>query len=368
MYVLLYPGIVNNFFFIDFITGGVRISVEDAVRCMLMGEPCVLEGFKSMTDKLALLDKTIAIHDGNAIIKVILFIKKSVKPQIFKMEIQQRPQAANHYISYLKEHYNFTELVDFLGFLGRNEEAAMIKYQQSLVTSNVDVTIRNLEICRRAHFETDPYLNEEAQYVLQHVSLLERQRPIEKGDARDAAEGKSQMFKQYPRKASILNMSVITTLYYCCFYHGNLGENSLASPAGIKHAHNLTDKQFIWTCLSARSRLKQWNSVDELLTAKGWFGSTKSKALIGFHRVCEVLFQTNAPLDILAKYLRLIDNADKRLSLAKRMKCHEVVIDTFASARDRVELIKYGEKLTPHSRESYYAHDALKSSTTKWKN
>lgn len=30
----------------------------------------------------------------------------------------------------------------------------------------------------------------------------------------------------------------------------------------------LNDKQYLWTALNARSRLKQWTGVEELLTAK----------------------------------------------------------------------------------------------------
>lgn len=31
--------------------------------------------------------------------------------------------------------------------------------------------------------------------------------------------GQSEIFRKYPRKASILNMPLVTTLFYSCFYH-----------------------------------------------------------------------------------------------------------------------------------------------------
>lgn len=31
--------------------------------------------------------------------------------------------------------------------------------------------------------------------------------------------GQSELFRKYPRKASILNMPLVTTLFYSCFYH-----------------------------------------------------------------------------------------------------------------------------------------------------
>lgn len=45
-------------------------------------------------------------------------------------------------------------------------------------------------------------------------------------DRKAELSGTVMMFKQYPRKASILNMSAVTTLYYCCFYHSSEGEVS----------------------------------------------------------------------------------------------------------------------------------------------
>lgn len=34
-----------------------------------------------------------------------------------------------------------------------------------------------------------------------------------------AMAGQSEIFRKYPRKASILNMPLVTTLFYSCFYH-----------------------------------------------------------------------------------------------------------------------------------------------------
>lgn len=51
------------------------------------------------------------------IFQILLFIKKTIKPSIFNLELQRRPVAANHLISYLKAHYDFKELEDLLGYI-----------------------------------------------------------------------------------------------------------------------------------------------------------------------------------------------------------------------------------------------------------
>ncbi|VDH99244.1 protocadherin Fat 4, partial [Mytilus galloprovincialis] len=101
---------------------------------------------------------------------------------------------------------------------------------------------------------------------------------------------------------------------------------------------------------------------------RGWFGGTKARAVIGFDRVCQILNQCNPPLEVLTKYLKLIDNTEKRLELAKKFKCHNVVIETLASMKDRAQLEFYGRKLQPGTIEARSAAAALNNSSIKWKN
>ncbi|KAL5008167.1 hypothetical protein ScPMuIL_013748 [Solemya velum] len=349
------------------VSGLTKFTIEETVQRMVTGEPYSLELYKSKEEKLALLDRTIAMHDGNAIIAAVLFLKRTIKPSMFNLELTRRPLAVNQYCSYLKAHYNIKELVDMFGMLGRVEEAAMLKYRQVLSITDPKMKINNLTSCLGAHFVSYPQLSHEMSMIQEQISLLERQRPIEEDDAKSELEARAGLFREYPRASSIVNMSVITTLYYCSFYHYQLQETSLASPLSIKKAHQLTEKQYLWTVLRARSRLKRWKEIEELLTTKGWFGSTKLRAAIGFDKVADILNSTNTPPEIIGKYLRLVDDTNLRLNLAKRMKCHEIVVDTLVANRDRVELEDYKRKLPLHTKEFLYARDALNSSTVKWK-
>lgn len=46
---------------------------------------------------------------------------------------------------------------------------------------------------------------------------------MQAADARDVERGLAK-FREVPRTASLVNMSVMTTLYYCCLYHYELPE------------------------------------------------------------------------------------------------------------------------------------------------
>ncbi|KAL2303835.1 hypothetical protein Nmel_009114 [Mimus melanotis] len=139
--------------------------------------------------------------------------------------------------------------------------------------------------------------------------------------------GQSELFRKYPRKASILNMPLVTTLFYSCFYHYTEAEGMFSSPANLKKTFKIPDKQYVLTALAARAKLRAWGDVDALLTTKNWLGYTKKKAPIGFHRVVEILQRNNAPVQVLQEYVRLVEDVETRLNLATKYKCHDVVIE-----------------------------------------
>ncbi|KAH9496174.1 spermatogenesis-defective protein 39 [Bulinus truncatus] len=345
----------------------IKLPVDETLHRIMKGEPYSLEMYKSLDDKLTLLDKAVKMSDGNAIIAAVLFLKRTVSNQIFNREILTRPVAANHYLAYLKAHYDAAEYITTLIMLGRNEEAAVFKYKTSLATPDVPVKISKLRDSLRSNFQNDSQLSSDASLVEEYIDLLERQRPIEETDAQVESSGKSTLFRDFPRKKSLLDMPVVTTLYYCCLYHYDLAENNLASPLALKKRHMISDKQFMWTGISARARIHQWKDIEALLTTKGWFGGTKMKAVIGFDKVVNILHKNNAPPDILDKYLAMIDSLDQRLNLAKKVQCPKTIVDTLIAMKNKQELETYATKLDRYSKEGLYAYDALNSSTIKWR-
>ncbi|XP_053406050.1 spermatogenesis-defective protein 39 homolog isoform X2 [Mercenaria mercenaria] len=359
--------------------GTAKLKVEETIKRMITGQPYSLEQYRSKAEKLALLDKAIDTHDGNAIIAAIVFMKRTLKDALFNLELLRRPEAVDQYLAYLKAHYNMNEYAHMLeqadaagnnknsrGLLNRAEELAMFKYKQAVNVDDPLAKIQRVKGCLQAHFEMTPGLEHDCGLLQQQISLLQRQRPVDVGDEMLEKEGKHMLFRQVPRKASIINMPVITTLYYCCVYHYEEGENLLSSPASIRKEHQLTEKQYVWTAVKARSRLRKWGDIEDMCRTKGFFG-TKMRCVIGFDKVASIIYKAEAPPEVLCQYLKLVDDVDKRLELARRMQCHDAVIETFRSQRDRQGLQKYVEALKPNSREWFVANGVLKDQTVKWK-
>ncbi|XP_060590759.1 spermatogenesis-defective protein 39 homolog isoform X2 [Ruditapes philippinarum] len=359
--------------------GTAKLKVEETIKRMIMGQPYALEQYKSKEEKLALLDKAIDTHDGNAIIASVVFMKRTLKDGIFNLELLRRPEAVDQYLAYLKAHYNLNEYSHMLekahaagnnknvhGMLNRAEELAMFKYKQAVTVDDPSAKIQRVKGCLQAHFETTPGLEHDCGLLQQQISLLQRQRPVDVGDEMMEKEGKHIVFNQMPRKASIINMPVITTLYYCCLYHYEDGENLLSSPAGIRKEHQLTEKQFIWTAIKARARLRKWTDIEDMCRTKGFFG-TKMRCVIGFDKVAFILNNAGAPQKEVSKYLMLVDDVEKRLELAKKFSCHHAAIETYRAQRDKQGLQMFIQKLKPNSEEWFIANGALQDKTVKWK-
>lgn len=344
------------------------VTPEETVKNIIVGQPYYLEQHRSKESKVALLNEAIRLQDGNAITAVVLFLKRTLKPSLFNQELMQRPKAISHYVNHLRSIQDNTQLVDVLGMLGRTEDAAMVKYKLAMEIPEAAARLRNLQSCLKSHFQSDPLLSVQAELIKDEIKLLEMQLIIEEEDLRVEKEGQNLLMREFPRKASVVGTPLVSTLYYCCMYHYNTATSNIANPSQMRTLFNLTEKQFTWTALSALAQIKHWKEVDNLFQGKSWLGKSKMRCCIGFDKAVEVLAKAQAPPEVFERYLQLVDDTDRRLSLATQYKCHRVAIDTLVSLRDRQRLIKYRDDLTPQSAPFVEVQHVLNNSVVKWKN
>ncbi|XP_028574437.2 spermatogenesis-defective protein 39 homolog isoform X2 [Podarcis muralis] len=356
-------------------------SPKDTVRRLQRGKICSLERFHSLQDKLQLLDEAVAVHDGNVITAILIFLKRTLKKEILFRELELRQVALRHLIHFLKETGDQKLLLDLLRFLDRTEEVAfkstllepavcvcscllqLTQYREHLMIQDVEKRKEFLKGCVGL-----PFSLEDAAHVQDHYTLLERQIIIEVNDKHLESAGQTEIFRKYPRKASILNMPLVTTLFYSCFYHYTETEGTFSSPANLKKTFKIPDKQYVLTALAARAKLRAWHDVDALFTTKNWLGYTKKKAPIGFHRVVEILQRNNAPVQVLQEYVRLVEDVETKLNLAMKYKCHDVVIDTYKDLKDRLQLMAYRCKVDRGSPAEEKIDSILSNPQIRWKN
>lgn len=338
-------------------------SIEESVRRMQRGKMCSMERFRSLKDKLHLLDEAVRLHDGNVITAVLIFLKRTLRSDILFRELKIRQVALRHFIHFLKETSDQQLLMELLRFLEWTEELALCKYREHLDVPGADE--------RRDFLKSKclslPFSPEDATHVQDHYTLLERQIIIEANDKHLEAQGQ-ELFRKHPRKASLLFMPLVTTLFYACIYHYSEGEGTFSSPTNLRKTFKIPEKLYVLTALAARAKLRSWVDVDALFTTKNWLGYTKKKAPVGFHRVVEILHKNGAPAQILQDYIRLVEDAETRISLATKYKCHDVVIDTYRDLKDRQQLMVYRCKVDRGSPEEEKIDGILSNMQMRWKN
>lgn len=339
------------------------LSPEETVQRLQQGKSVGMERFRSLQDKLLLLDFAVSGNDGNAITAVLIFLKRTLSKEVLFRELESRPTALRHFIHLLTETHEQRLLLDLLRALGRVEDAALLQYKEHLNISDENKRLDFLKSCVSL-----PFPVEDAALVQDHFTLLERQIIIEAADSQAEKSGKVSIFQKFPRKASILNMPLVTTLYYCIYYHYNEPEGTYSSPSNLRQTFKVSEKQFFVTALSALSKLKSWSAVDSLFSSKSWLGFSRKKSPLGYGRVVDILHKNSAPTSVLAQYVALVEDSEQRLTLAQKHKCHDIVINTFRDLKDRQMLVQYRTQLDRGSDEDRKIQDLLNNSQIRWKN
>ncbi|XP_065757537.1 spermatogenesis-defective protein 39 homolog isoform X3 [Phocoena phocoena] len=309
-------------------------SPSDTVRRLRKGKVCSLERFRSLQDKLQLLEEAVSMHDGNVITAVLIFLKRTLSKEILFRELEVRQVALRHLIHFLKEIGDQKLLLDLFRFLDRTEELALTHYREHLNIQDPEKRKEFLKTCIGL-----PFSAEDSAHIQDHYTLLERQIIIEANDRHLESAGQTEIFRKHPRKASILNMPLVTTLFYSCFYHYTEAEGTFSSPVNLKKTFKIPEKQYVLTALAARAKLRAWHDVDALFTTK-----------------------------ILQEYVNLVEDVDTKLNLATKFKCHDVVIDTCRDLKDRQQLLVYRSKVDKGSAEEEKIDTILNSSQIRWKN
>ncbi|XP_018046229.1 PREDICTED: spermatogenesis-defective protein 39 homolog isoform X4 [Atta colombica] len=334
-----------------------RFHASDiTLREILLGQSYSLERYKSLASKTALLDAAILNGDGNSILIIILFLIKTLKRSLVQRLLVERPDAVNVYIYYLFIRLQTSEITDILIMLDHSSTAAM---------KNLHIIIKNtkdpnrlwqkLHNCYKALFTMLPNCKE-TMFLESYIKLLEWQLAIK--------QKKRENDEELP-----LNSSILKSLYYACKHHCNTPNDFVTiSPMMLSRDHNISPRLYQKVTLQVKAACGRWDDIDHLLLTKGILGNTKLQTHLYTEDVLKVLYKYNAPHAVLEKYLKFIDNLEKRLELAKKLSCHTIVIDIFVQQGDRMILTDYKAKLQSQSEDYFYAESALHLPNIKWKN
>uniref|UniRef100_A0A182PRU1 Vps16 C-terminal domain-containing protein n=1 Tax=Anopheles epiroticus TaxID=199890 RepID=A0A182PRU1_9DIPT len=335
-------------------------STESVVRKLILGKPCSLEMFRSMTEKEQLLDEAIASGSGNAILKVTLFLDQTLKKKLFYTLLQTRPEAVSHYVNYLSLRLKVTECTDLLVFLGRHHEASLLQFSIFVCsTSNLDIKRQRLKKIYSDYFSQPGANTFYAQLVANYMSLLDYQM----GELH-ASVGTS-------KAVALQDKSVLETLNYVCgkYKWGDTSLQTNDNPFKLAEYHQVSQAQFEWIALNERAKQQAWLDFDHIFERKAWLNLKQKsfKINIPIDRTILRLHSLHAPDPVLNTFLAKVEDPQRRLALARRVQSKHSVVDALVLLKDRSELETYRNTLDSGTEERLYAENALKSLNNKWK-
>ncbi|KRX49471.1 Glutamine--tRNA ligase [Trichinella murrelli] len=341
---------------------------EETIGRLATGEIYIFQYYRRLSDKKQLLKTAIDFGDGDAICCVVLFLERTLSPVVFRQLLLEFPPAVSHYIFYLKQLSTNDKLSELLLSLGLVEQLAAVEVSRICSEKNAESKIALLRKALAGGVFADPSLNEERMFLNSYADLLEHQLPI------DAADNSARVEGGLKNENSVVDSSVLETLMYCCRLHYELPSNSLASPLSIRNKFGLTEQQFDWIAIKALAERQQWAEIQKLLLRKGLFGKQKLKLPISCEQLLNVLYSNGATASVSRRrmlmlilkvsvqditiYIDLFSDNQRKLMLAKKYKCHALVIKILIGLKDRLELLKYMATLSPSSVELSTAETA----------
>ncbi|CRL02263.1 CLUMA_CG015191, isoform A [Clunio marinus] len=315
------------------------------INKLLLGKPCSLSIYKSLNEKEDLLDKAILCGNGDAILRIVLFLKNSLKTSLFNQILETRPIAVDHYVNYLNTTMRIGEASEILKIMGRNQEAAMIQFKASVSSKNVITKLEKLKNIRELFDQPccNPFLS---QQLSNFITLLELQ--INE--------------RLYFHPHDIMEKSVIETLYYCCQKFQKWSDpsfNSSTNPFKLAINYAITPSQFEWVAINERGKSQAWRDIEGLFQKKSVIKKKSFTIHIPLELAIIRLYNLRAPQAVLNSFLQHVDDPERRLTLSKKVGAINSIVESLTALKDKQALEDFKETLASGTAEYFYTEKAI---------
>ncbi|CAD6993375.1 unnamed protein product [Ceratitis capitata] len=329
-------------------------SPEATAHKLLIGKCAPLEVFKSLHEKEQLLNAVLKCGGGDAVIGVLLFLKKTLNRTNFLKILEQKPQALQHYISFLQEQQN-PEVIEVLQYFGKHQEAALLQFKAAMACKDLQQRKRKLQQLIDQYGGDMGVVSVYLQHFEAALKLLEL---IEK-----ECHTLDNMVN--------INSTPIEVLYQCCRKHSNWKDQDMTraiSPFRVCGEQHISLAQFEWTALNERTTAQAYADLESVFErVPAWLPMKQKQFHISFSLELAILrlYALQAPTSVLYIFLSKMGNTTEKLALAKRVKCVRAVIDALAGLKDVQQLTQLKDTLPERSEEQFYCENALKGLQTK---
>ncbi|KAK9889322.1 hypothetical protein WA026_004600 [Henosepilachna vigintioctopunctata] len=311
---------------------------------MINGHKLCLEMYKSYKDKLLLLDEALKTQNGDIILRVTDFLKKTLKFNIFCNVLMKRKVALLEYSNFLKSQANLDELEDLYMATGFTSNIRDLYFLNNRNGVNKQETLNRLKSFISSHSQYMNSFNEE-KLMLDCVRFLEWQ--IIKKEESD---------------------SVIDQLALIC--KNQWEQNSKDDLVNeFKTLFKIDDIQFEWTVINCLSSMGSWKKLIGMFVKPNWLTKKNilKTAITSDHFIWGIS-RHNPPKNVLEQFLACLSDTEKSLALAEKFQCYKFMIEYYTNQRDRLGLLSCMDKVITNSEEYHMIRKALESQDKKWRN
>jgi hypothetical protein len=357
----------------------VQISNLEALRTAEEGSLDRLISCRSLVKKRAVLDCALQMSNRDAVLLVVVWMRDTLKKDLFHQEMCVRPKAVHVYASYLREMHRWEELEVFYTTI-RSFEVQLGKGRAQGVRSDTCAQLA-YSMIRRALTKSQPEelvaalkeagdfagtlsqnfaeLETIAEYCNVWRQLTLRQMDIERNDVPLAAQAaglasekvdQSNMFARFPRPC-VLAASVLETMNYCSLFHASERQDHIASPKGLSRALNVSEKMY-WHCaFTALARTGSWDLMRRATESTTTFSSkVVNKSPIGFRPLICLIYTYGDPRDLkdprdelrklAVHFAGQMEDQEDALKLCVQKRMWEGAISACVELRDEDKLVE----------------------------
>ncbi|CAH0555201.1 unnamed protein product [Brassicogethes aeneus] len=315
----------------------VVAPVEETIKKMSYSQKYYLPQYQQFDEKMLLLDLAIETLDGNVIIKIVLFLKATLRQNIFYHQVAKRKLAVRHYANYLISTSGFQELADMYMATGNSYNMIEIYYLIGKNITNKETVFKKLE-----------------QFMMEHLQKVGNDEKSELYDQMD--------FLRWQIENKQQSESVIEQLAVLCKIEWTKNKNNNEKVMAFKKLLRIDDFIFEWTILNVLASMELWPQINNLFIKPNWLTKKHTfKSIINPELFVYCIGKHNPSKDILEQYLNFISDSETSLHLGKKLNCHKFVIQHFINQKDRNSLVNYRSKIPPQIEEYFLIEQALKN-------
>ncbi|KAF5294742.1 hypothetical protein FQA39_LY00226 [Lamprigera yunnana] len=321
-------------------------SVQETIIKMFLGMPYSLTIYRSLNQKLELLDEAVNSEDGNIILTVLLFLKNSLEVSELYRHLSNRKVALRHYANYLIREM-FLQQLSVLCLECGNYSDLIFLYYTGL----------------------DEHLTKDKLQIRLLRFLLEYQQKLSNDKNTMFIDYKN--FVKWQMDNNAVSITVTEQLAALCKSHWENGADSGIIDKRISEFKlfvKMSEFQYEWIIMNALSTFKMWKTLTNLFIKPNWLTKRNSiRSVINAELIITTLYRHKAPVHVLENFITCIVDNDISLLLAKKLKCHKLVINLYAQQKDRCAIQCYKVEIPRDSEEYNYAETILMSDK-RWKN